>query len=341
MTDLHRDAAVVDCHNDFILLVARKLALGFPNHFAEYWLPEMRTGGVGVQVVPIYVDPEYAPEGALRRTMFLVELVHRTVEQNAQDVALCKTGDEIGTALGAGKIAFVLALEGCEGIADTVELIETFYRLGVRIVSLTHFGRTAFADGSGEDDAGARLTRKGVAAVGEIQRLGIVMDVSHLGIAATDHVLELAARPVIASHSSVRALCNHHRNLEDRMIERIATSGGVVGINLFPWFIDKKNPTIDRVVDHIEHIAGLVGIDHVGIGPDFIREYVAEFYGNYPDLTMEGVALNRGIEGLEYLRDLPNLTAALLRRGFEESDVRKVLGENFLRVFRQVMGVRA
>jgi membrane dipeptidase len=180
-----------------------------------------------------------------------------------------------------------------------------------------------------------------VAAFGELQRLGIVMDVSHLGIASTDHVLELATRPVIASHSSVRALCEHHRNLRDPAIKGIAATGGVIGINLFPWFIDNSEPTIDRVIDHIEYIAGLVGIDHVGIGPDFIREYVDELYGNYPDLRMEGVALNRGIDGLSYQRDLPNLTAALVARGFSDDDVRKVIGGNFMRVFHQVMGVPA
>ena len=340
MTDartLHDEAVVVDCHNDLILLVARKLAVGEPDHFADYWLPELRAGGVNVQVVPIYIDDEYRPEGALRRTLLLIEMVHRLAASHPDDVALCLTGAEIDAAVASRRIALVLALEGMEALGTDLALIETFHRLGVRMMSFTHFGRTAMGDGSAEDDTGSRLTRAGAAAVAEMERLGIVVDVSHLGIGGTDHVLELATRPVIASHSSVRALADHHRNLRDDVITAIAATGGVVGINLFPWFIDTKEPTIDRVVDHIAHIRDVAGIDHVGIGPDFIREYYDEFYSKYPDMEAEGLRLNSRIEGLAYSRDLPNLTSALVGRGFAPDDIRKVLGENFLRVFREVM----
>jgi membrane dipeptidase len=151
-------------------------------------------------------------------------------------------------------------------------------------------------------------------------------------------VLEIATRPVIASHSGARALCDHHRNLRDEVIKAIAATGGVVGINAFPWFVDRKQPSIGRFVDHIEHIRDVAGIDHVGIGPDFIREYYQEFFGNYPGLEMEGLPLDGGIEGFEYSRDLPNLTACMVERGLPAHDVRKVLGANFLRVFRKVMG---
>jgi membrane dipeptidase len=341
MTDaraLHDDAIVVDCHNDLILLVARKLSVGEPDHFAQYWLPELRAGGVNVQVVPIYIDDEYRPEGALRRTLVLIEQVHRIVQQYASDVALCLTWAEIDDAVVSGRIAFVLALEGMEALGTDVSLVETFHRLGVRMMSFTHFGRTLMADGSAEDGAGSRLTRAGVEAVGEIQRLGIVMDVSHLGIGGTDHVLEIATGPVIASHSGARALCDHHRNLRDDVIKAIAATGGVVGINAFPWFVDRKEPTLDRFVDHICHVRDIVGIDHVGVGPDFIREYYDEFFGNYPEMETEGLRISKGIDGLSYSHDLPNLTACMVERGFAADDVRKVLGRNFLRVFQEVMG---
>jgi membrane dipeptidase len=343
MTDaraLHDEAVVVDCHNDLILMVDRKRSVGFPNHFADYWLPELRAGGVDVQVLPVYLDDEYRPEGALRRSLLLIELAHRVIGSEPSEAALCCSGAEIDAALASGKIAFVLALEGCEGLGSNVELVETFYRLGVRMMSFTHFGRTAMGDGSAEDDAGSRLTRAGVEAVAEMERLGIVVDVSHLGIGGTQHVLEIATRPVIASHSSVRALADHHRNLADEVTKAIAASGGVQGINFFPWFIDLKEPTIERVVDHIAHVANVAGIDHVGIGPDFIREYCQEFYGNYPDIKTEGLPLNSWIVDLAYSRDLPNLTQALADRGFSAEDIRKVLGGNFLRVFRAVMTAR-
>jgi membrane dipeptidase len=336
---LHDDAVVVDCHNDLILMLARKRALGIAGHFADYWLPELRAGGVDVQVVPIYIDDEYRPEGALRRTLQLIELAHRTVDAHPEEVALCLTGSQIDAAVTSGRIAFVLALEGMEAIGTNVEFVETFYRLGVRMMAYTHFGRTAMADGTAEDEAGSRLTRAGAEALGEMERLGIVCDVSHLGIRGVEHVLELSTRPVIASHSSARALADHHRNLYDDAIKAIASTGGVIGINVFPWFIDLTAPTLDRVVDHIAYVRDLVGIDHVGIGPDFIREYWQEFYGNYESFELEGLELNSAIEGLGYSRDLPNLTAAMIDRGFSDTDVRKVLGANFLRVFREVMGI--
>jgi membrane dipeptidase len=334
---LHDDAVVVDCHNDLILLVARRHAMGKADHFADYWLPELRAGGVNVQVVPIYLDDEYRPEGALRRTLLLIEHVHRIVQMHAQDVALCLSGSDIDAAVASGRIGLVLALEGMESLGKDVALVETFYRLGVRMMSFTHFGRTLMADGSAEDDAGSRLTRAGADAVGEMDRLGIVIDVSHLGIGGTDHVLEIARGPVIASHSSARALCDHHRNLRDEVIKAIAAGGGVVGINAFPWFIDRKQPTLDRFVEHIEHIRDVAGIDHVGIGPDFIREYCDEFFSNYTDYEEEGLPMNAEIEGLAYSHDLPNLTAKMIERGLPSDDIRKVLGENFLRVFRQVL----
>ncbi|MEX2393034.1 MAG: dipeptidase, partial [Actinomycetota bacterium] len=312
--------------------------LGLEGHFADYWLPELRAGGVDVQVVPIYIDDEYRPEGALRRTLHLIELTHRTVEAHADDIALCMSGAEIDAAVDAGKIAFVLALEGMEALGTNVEFVETFYRLGVRMMAFTHFGRTAMADGTAEDEAGSRLTRAGAEAVAEMDRLGIVCDVSHLGIRGVEHVLEIATRPVIASHSSVRSLADHHRNLHDPVIEAIAATGGVVGINVFPWFIDLNEPTLDRVVDHIAHVRDLVGVDHVGIGPDFIREYWDEFYSNYSTFELEGLELNAAIEGLGHSRDLPNLTTAMVDRGFTEDDIRKILGTNFLRVFLEVMG---
>jgi membrane dipeptidase len=340
MTDaraLHDDAVVVDCHNDLILMVARKMTVDEPAHFAEYWLPELRAGGVNVQVVPIYIDDEYRPEGALRRTLLLIEHVHRIAAQHPDDVVLCVTGSDIDDVVASGRIAFVLALEGMEALGTDVALVETFYRLGVRMMSFTHFGRTLMADGSAEDDAGSRLTRAGVEAVGEMDRLGIVIDVSHLGIGGTEHVLEIARGPVIASHSGARALCDHHRNLSDEVIKAIAATGGVVGINAFPWFVDLKEPSLDRFVDHIAHVREIAGIEHVGVGPDFIREYYKEFFGNYPGLEMEGLPLDAGIEGFEYTREWPNLTAHMVERGFTPDENRKVLGENFLRVFRRVM----
>jgi len=339
MRDLHRDAVVVDCHNDLILLVARKRALGDARYFRDHVIPALREGGVDVQVVPIFMEGEYAAEGALRRTLQLIEYVHQEVEANRDAVGLCLTGGEVDEVVAHGKIALVLALEGCEGIGRHIELLGAMFRLGVRIASFTHFGRTLLADGSGEDGTGGRLTHAGVAAVKEMERVGILVDVSHLSEAGTRHVLEIATRPVIASHSSARVLCDHHRNLRDDQLRAIAATGGVIGINFFPAFVDAKHPTLDRVVDHIEHIAAVAGIEHVGIGPDFIKEYYDEVYPQYPSFKVQGLDAKTPIEGLAGPQDLPAVTEALRRRGMSERDARKILGENVLRVFRSGLGV--
>lgn len=334
--ELHRDAVVVDCHNDLILDVVRKQGLQQPTRFADYWVPELRAGGVDVQVLPVYVDDEYRPDNTLRRMLSLLAAIRRLPVEAPDDVALCGTGAEIDACVAEGKIALVPALESCEGIGTNIELFELFFALGVRMVSFTHFGRTALADGSAEDATGSRLTRAGVDALAEVERLGILMDVSHLGIAGTEHVLELATRPVIASHSSARALRDHHRNLSDEALKAIAATGGVIGVNFYPGFVHDSDHTPARIADHVEHIASVAGIDHVGLGPDFLRELFDDIYGNYQYLESDGIRLSDRLEGLQYSRELPVLTQELVRRGVSEDDVRKILGGNFLRVFREV-----
>ena len=131
----------------------------------------------------------------------------------------------------------------------------------------------------------------------------------------------------------------HHRNLADELVKGIAATGGVVGVNFFPGFIDPERPTVDRIVDHIEHLISLAGADHVGLGPDFVRELFEELYADQPDLRVMGLDPRATIEGLEGPNDLPVLTEVMLSRGLPEPVVRKLLGDNFLRVFREVMGV--
>jgi membrane dipeptidase len=194
------------------------------------------------------------------------------------------------------------------------------------------------ADGSADEDAGSRLPRNGVRAFAELERLGILLDVSHLAAPALDHALELATRTLVASHSSARALSDHHRNLSDEHLRAIAATGGVIGINAVPMFIDPQTPTLDRVIDHIEHVAEVAGIDHVGLGPDFIKQWMDEVYPQYDEfIQLDGVDLKAEVPGLSHTRDLPKVTAKLLERGWSDEDVRKVLGENWLRVFRAAL----
>ena len=149
------------------------------------------------------------------------------------------------------------------------------------MVSFTHWSRALLAEGSADEETGSRLPAAGVRAVAELERLGILLDVSHLAAASVDHVLDLATGVVVATHSCARALRDHHRNLSDEHLRGIAATGGVIGMNVLPTFVDAEAPTLDRVVDHIEHIAETAGIDHVGLGPDFLREYMDAIYPQY------------------------------------------------------------
>jgi membrane dipeptidase len=257
--ELHRRAVVVDSHNDLIELVDLHERRGQADYFASGMLPQLRAGGVDVQVLPIWTAPEHLPEGGLRRILRLLELSHRLAERHSEDVSIVRTGEDIDRTVAEGRIAIVLALEGVEAVGRDVELLQTMVRLGVRVVSLTHFERTQLGDGSGEDDAGSRLTAAGIAAVALLEELGVVVDVSHLSAAGTGHVLELARRPLIASHSSCRALVEHHRNLSDEHLKGVAATGGVVGINFYPWFVHDDAPTMDSIVEHVLHAVDVAG----------------------------------------------------------------------------------
>jgi membrane dipeptidase len=336
---LHRRSVVADTHNDLLCAVTARPVDQWATFFRERWLPQLVAGGVDVQVLPVFIDDTYRPEGALRQTLRMIEAAHRLAAGNADAVRLCGDGGEVDAALNDGKIALVLALESAPGVAEDVELLETLYRLGVRIASLAHFGRTPLADGSGEDAAGSRLTRAGVAALAEMERIGMMFDISHLGAAGVDHVLELASRPVIATHSSARALRDHHRNLTDDQLKATAANGGVVCVNFFAPFLHESDFTLDRLVDHIEHLADVAGLDHVGLGPDFIQEVLADTTAPccaHP--VLEGVRTDQFLPGLEGPAGLPLVTEALLRRGWADGDIARVLGSNVLRLFHEGLG---
>ncbi len=336
---LHAEATVVDTHNDLILLVDHFDRRQRPRHFAEFWLPELRAGGVDVQVLPVWVEERFQSEGALRRTLLLIERIHELAAEHASDVALCRTASDIGAAVDAGKIALVIALEGAHGIGQDPRLTETMARVGVRVASLAHFGRTLLADGSAFDETSrGGLTPEGIEVLREMERLGIVFDLSHLGRGGVENVLELATRPLLATHSGCLAITDIHRNLGDEQISQIARLGGVVCVAAaVPYFIDPDRPTAERVVDHIEHIAATAGIDHVGLGPDFVDDYRRHVFGG-PGPLPPGVEEFAESE-ITRPSDLPRLTEAMVRRGFGETDVTKVLGGNVMRVFREVMGL--
>ncbi|MBL1100846.1 membrane dipeptidase [Streptomyces sp. 205] len=334
--ELHRRAVVADAHNDLLIAVTARPPRRWAGFFRDRWLPQLRDGGVDLQVLPVFIDDRFRPEGALRETLRMIECAHTLAEGNADEVALCLDGDDIDAALASGRIALVLALESMPGLDAGVELIPTLHRLGVRIASLAHWGRTV-ADGSGEDATGSRLTEAGVEALRVMERLGILFDVSHLGASGVAHVLELATRPVMATHSSARALLDHHRNLTDEQLRGIAATGGTVCVNVLGEFVaaEQTDRTVDRVAEHIAYIADVVGLDHVGLGPDFIQEIADD---TMPPCCEDRAYAELLVPGLEGPRGLPLVTEALLKRGFPETAVAKVLGGNVLELFRKELG---
>jgi membrane dipeptidase len=336
MHQQHADAVVVDLHNDLILLVDHFDRRGRPNYFEEFWLPELRAGGVDVQVLPICIEDQFQSEGALRRTLLLIERIHALAAQHA-DVVVCLSGAEVEEATASGRIALVIALEGAHGLGQDPGLIRTMYRAGVRVASLAHLGRTHLADGSGLDHtARGGLTPQGFEVLDEMERLGMVFDISHLGVAGVDDVLARARRPLLATHSACRAVTDIHRNLTDEQLKGVAALGGVIGVAAaIPPFIDPVKPTPARVVDHIEHIAGVTSIDAVGLGPDFVDDYFQHVYGG---VFVPGLGDSWDSE-IARPSDLPKLTEEMIGRGFSEDDVAKVLGGNALRVLREVIGV--
>ena len=320
---------VVDAHNDLLLLVDRRPPVEQAEYFRERWLPQLRAGGVGIQVLPVFAAD-------LRSVLRMIGAAHRVADGNGDEVMLCETAADLDQALARGKIGLVLAIEGCAALGDDASLLEPLFRLGVRMVSFTHFGRTGFADGSGEGHTRSGLTRAGIAALTLMEELGILMDVSHLSAAGVDDVLERATRTIVASHSSAHALRGHHRNLTDERLRGIAATGGVIGVNFMAGFIDPSNPTLDRLADHVLHIADVAGIDHVGFGPDFIQEYAIETVVG--DVVMDGVSLKQVIPDLGGPAGFPVVLDSLRARGVPSADVQKIARDNWLRVLRAELG---
>ncbi|HEV8339635.1 MAG TPA: dipeptidase [bacterium] len=315
--DVHRDAVVVDLHADTLLdLAAGSRALDGSTPGGHIDLPRLRRGGVDVQVFAAFVHPREAAEGR-RRVRELIAAFDRAMERHAGQVVPVRTVAEIEAAQRAGKIAAVLAVEnGGDAIGGDVDQVDQLYRAGVRMMGLTWNPANLLADGASESRHGG-LTPLGRRVVDQMQRLGMVIDVSHLSAQAFWEVLAASRGPIAATHSDAAAVHQHRRNLTDAQLRALAARGGVVGVNFYPPFLGAA--TVDRVVAHIDHMVKVMGVDHVALGSDFdgITEVPA---------------------GLEDVSRLPALTGALLARGYRPEEVQKILGGNALRVFRQVWG---
>jgi membrane dipeptidase len=328
---------LVDLHFDLLMDLYEKR--GRPGVLTEEFLPEFEAGNIGVLGVAIYIDDRYLPEMGLRVGLNQIARLHAEVDLSDR-FAICKNSQEILRAREAGQIALLITMEGVEPFGADLNLLRVFFELGVRVIGLTHTRRNAAATGgvfaaSGSSRDG--LTKFGRDAVQLCEALGVMIDLAHINPAGFDDVFAHTSKPLIVSHTNARRYHDLDRNISDDQIKMVGERRGVIGVNSVLVSPRKDEATIDRYVDHIEHIASLIGIDCVGIGFDFF-EFL---YRNWSE--GEKRALETKFTKPHFPPDLMNhsharnLTRKLIERGFGDEQIEKILYRNWMRIFDQLL----
>jgi membrane dipeptidase len=361
---IHFSSIVVDTHDDTTQrFFSKTYDLGKRNPDGHVDIPRMREGGMDAIFFSIWIDGRVTGPQAVVKALDQIDAVRENVKKYSKDIVLARTAEDIQKAHAAGKIAALMGVEGGHMMGNDIHVLRIFADLGVRYMTLTHFYNDEWADSSTDKAAHNGLTDFGKDVVREMNRQGILVDISHVSDKTFYDALEVSAAPLIASHSSCRALCNHVRDMNDDMIKALAAKGGVIQINYEKSFIDQtykdaydkvaggakehidavtkkcnfdeecigkelaqfekqltakgRLPAVswERIVEHIDHAVKLVGADHVGLGSDF-----------------DGASMP---EGMEDCSKLPKITEALLRKGYSDGDIRKILGGNTLRILAE------
>lgn len=319
--DVHARSIVVDTHCDTLgRVIEGKRRLGEDSELGQFDLPRAIRGGLTCEVMATFYSPSRAGT-PLAQTLEFIDTFYRELEAYP-DLAMVATGaGDVLAAKEEGKVALVLGMEGAEGVGRSVSALRMCYRLGLRVLGITWNRRNEAADGVGELRTGGGLTNFGVELVEECNQLGILIDVAHLAPAGVEDVLEISEAPIVATHANCHSLWSHPRNLTDAQLEMIAERGGVVGATPVPPFLvaDEAQADLSDLLDHIDHMVEVMGEDSVGLGLDF-----------------DGVGDMR-VAGMEDVTKLPCLTESLAERGFGTRTISKILGGNFLRVFREVL----
>jgi len=328
---------IVDFHFDLLIDLYEKRDR--PGVLVSHFLSEFEAGDIRVLGVAIYVEDRYLPEMGLRVALDQVARLYAEVEQTDR-FAICKTFAEIEQTRAANKIALVITMEGVEPLGDDLNLLRAFYELGLRSVGLTHARRNAAGSGGIFKPSGSPrdgLTNFGRDVVGECERFGILIDLAHINPKGFEDIVELTSKPLIVSHTNVRKFYDIERNISDEQIKIIGQRGGVVGVNAILVSPDPETSTLDRYVDHIEQVIGLIGIDGVGIGFDFC-EYL---FQQLPEKVR--TELSAKLTTPHFIPDLTNhsharnLTRKLIERGFSDEEIEKVLRGNWLRILEQTL----
>ncbi|MBY0525173.1 MAG: dipeptidase [Gemmataceae bacterium] len=361
---IHREGLLVDGHNDLPWQFRTKSDLSFqsldisrPQKSIHTDIPRLRKGGVGAQFWAAYVPAESRKKGtAVRETLDQIDVIHRMIRAYPDDLELATGVDDILRIRKAGKIASLIGVEGGHSIDNSLGVLRMYSKLGVRYMTLTHTETLDWADSATDEAKHGGLTKFGEQVVQEMNRLGMMVDISHVSADTMKHAIKVSRAPVIASHSSAYALAPHVRNVPDDVLKLVAKNGGVVMVNFYSGFItpegaraakelfktarelrvkypddkefetalaqwEKEHPfpagSVHTVVNHIEHVIKVAGIDHVGLGSDF-----------------DGIS--RAPRQLEDVSCFPFITQELLNRGYTKEQIHKVLGGNLLRAFREV-----
>ncbi len=315
---LHRDSIVVDAHCDTLTaMLHQKRNFGERANCGHLDLKRLKDGGINVQVFAAFISPEFKEQGA-RRSLELIDLYHREMEINKEEIIHIQKKIDLESALTKGKVAALLAVEGGEALQGSISVLRMLYRLGVRVLTLTWNGDNEIGAGVGNEGSESGLTPFGAKVVEEMNMLGMLVDISHLADKGFWDVIRVSKHPVIASHSNCRALAGHRRNLTDDQIKALSIKGGVMGINFVPDFLGGEKPSLDEVLDHIDHAINLGGAGCVGLGSDF-----------------DGTECLP--EGIDDCTSYPCITQGLVERGYSDLIIKQVLGDNFLRVIGQVL----
>ena len=329
---------IVDAHNDLLMeLNFRRVE---PTPFATYWLDHLVSGGVKLQVCPIFTaELELLPERALRQGLEQVMACKRAVRENPERVALVQSGADLAALESSDKLGLMLSMEGAEPLGYDPEMVDIFWELGVRMFSLTHNRRNAFADGAAEPAHGG-LGNLGKSLVDRLVGHGAILDLVHTSERTFYDILERAEdAPLVVSHAACRSLVDTPRNLNDDQLRALAQRGGVLGLMLLPLVIDPDQPTVARAIDHLDHAVAVMGIEHVGLGADFIRQVFRSVIAHpRPDsLLPPGMSMDAAIDNIAGPEDYPAFVVALRDRGYTGERLEAVLGGNFLRVFRAAL----
>jgi membrane dipeptidase len=361
---IHREAIVIDTHCDTpMVMLDRGLDIGRKSDKNDLDLIRMKEGGLDAAFFAAFVSNDLDQKKPAKKALEMIDEIYRQVEKYPDLAKIVFSPQEIRDIHRQGKRAILLGIENGGPLEGSLRLLRDFYRLGVRYITLTHNDNNDICDSSGaKTPAWNGVSPFGKEVIKEMNRLGMLIDVSHISDKAFQDVLEISGAPVFASHSSARSICDVGRNLTDDMIRALAKKGGVIQVTFCAFFVDQeyKNkaeanekildpemniikekykdnpeaywnetialwkkaappaPKIEKLIDHIDHVVKLVGVDYVGLGSDY------DGAGSYP-------------VGLENVSGFPLITYHLLKRGYSEEDIKKILGGNFLRVFEKVL----